>query len=465
MDFTVYEQLDCRAESAHSIRFAKKQGYEMRVIKPLDQFNLKITLKFSNYNPSYFAFKNDFVTDIRFKNHYNCDVLSELQKMLEGTLGQHFQIVRESNRFLITSLQAGSVPSQTSPELYLASDTLEFEFQETEKGSDCFIFIKKQHRNLLHIPKTTMGPNYKLLRIGDRVLIIDSLGKSDVTLSREVIRVQQNAECTCDIITLDRDIDRLEEDEVRLSGVGLGRPAASSTFYCANFDKVSIFVRRANFREILKDRKPTTIQPDSKSLFIPIQKSILPQNVAENIVDSMLSRSQNPWLADQKVHYYGTSFPWKIFKKDLQCIYELFEETLEDNLLILTSNRNRPDYLVHIDGFPEDVFKASLCWPVKNCAKEDNFTIWYDVFHKEKLLEAAFERNRTVKAANEISFREIGRFQFDSFSYNPVLFRHDKWHTVYNLGNSEEVRSLLQWRFKSHLTWENVQRLTQKIQI
>ena len=461
VDFTTYEQLDCRAESSHSIRYAQPQEYLLSFQKLHDRFAMSLTLKFNNYSQGTFSFLGDLRSEIQFTNHYESSLFEEMQKVLENTIGRYYQIIRSGkSQFCLRSVLTGQCPSPTVPQLLIESDDLCFELEEIQKGRDCFIFIKKQHRNIIHIPRTTMGPNYKSLKIGDRILLIDSLSDYDVALSRQVVGVELSASCTCDVITLDRDIDRIEENEKRLPGLGLRRPPASATSYCADFEKVTIFKRKENYRQILMDRSTEETEGKVYQCFDP---SLLSVEAAKEIVTSVLSSSSNPWLADQKVQFYGCAFSWKRFKHLLEPIYSMFSNYLEDECVVLTSNKNRPDYLVHIDGFPESVFKASLTWPVDQCSEGENLTIWYDVTYKGNPICSAHERNRTIKNKSGISMVEIGRYLFDSELFNPIIFRHDRWHTVYNMSTSEDVRALLQWRFKPEFPWEKIIELTQEI--
>lgn len=464
IDFTIFEKLDCSAESAHKKIFAQRQCYEITNLETTDSFSFDILLNHENSeanDPKYAEVVVQKRCSVGIKKIYGSDLKEKFFCALESAIGQYYivdWISKESIR--LTAKEKGSVPSLQTPALkFEGLNGISFQFQTVVSGKDTSVHVPKSKRNIVHLPRSTFGINYKVPEVGDRLIFVDSVDPArDRTFTREIIDVKQNAPCTCDVLILDTDIDRLESNEIRIDGIGLQKPHHQLNNYTASFDKVSVFRRRRNFREILDSRANPT-----GACALPIGNYANMKEVGQRITKQFFAKSRDIHF-NGKQEYFGGLFHWTEFKDDLLPIYSEFGQFLVDHLFILTSGLQRPEYLVHIDYDEEQKnlpVTGSFTWPVLNC-DPSTLTVWYECrLQNEKIYN--YGRQQSVITNSKIEMNEIDRYKFDTGKFNAVIFRHDQWHTLYNDSDSADPRVLLQWRFKPELSWIQIQEITQKI--
>jgi len=464
IDLTLFDPVDCAVESYYHRTFAKYQKYKISNIETTDHFIININLihedrESNNVNYAEITVKKQ--CELTFNKLYTSDsFLEKLFKGLDVILGSYYIVELDNTEIILTAKQKGSVPNIVIPSIKIETVVgISFKLDVVQHGSDTNIFVQNNEKNQVHLPITTFGPKYCCPKVGDRLIFIDSVdNKRDRTFTRSVIKTEEHAKCTCDVLYLDQDIDRLETTHKRINGLGLIKPNVNSNNYTANFDKTKVYKRKENYKTILANRGVTT-----GNCSVPIGNYANMKKVAPNIVKEFIVRSENPHLSS-KMNYFGANFHWSDFKTELQPIYNEFGKYLCDHLFLLTSNRSRPEYLVHIDydhTFTDLPVVGSFTWPVLNCNK-DTVTVWYECeLDGKKIYE--YGKQDVVITNPNIQMKEIDRYYFDTEEWNAVLLKHNDWHTLYNQQDSEENRMLLQWRFKPTVSWEKIKDLTRKL--
>lgn len=459
IDFTLYDRVDCSAESSYSIRFARKQRYRLTLLdlEP-SEISVQFAVQFDSADPKYSEVVLQTLFELRVKDLYGVDLVEGFRRGIEKALGTFYQIEKDqANGFVLIAKEAGPAPSARVPLISIRGSTgVRIEIIEEEAGRDCHIFLDREKKHIVHFPRTTFGLHYKTPKIGDRLYFIDSVGSRDVSFTREVVAVEIAAKCTCDVLHLDLPLDRLEADEHRIDGLGLRRPPASALEYCADFNRVRVFKRKPNYKQILRSRRPL----NQGSCCVELRDEFgLREGVAE-IQNALYPECRSPHLSDRTGFYYGTAFHWERFRKVLEPVWTHLGPYLESELVVLTSNKNRPDYLVHIDG-GVNPFTASLTWPIDHC-NEETISVWYDIRRGDQRLEYQME-SRILTDGRNVEMTEIDRFVFKNSPFTPALLRHDVWHTVYNNSDQVAVRSLLQWRFKKSISWDRALSLVESL--
>lgn len=458
IDLRLYEKVDAGAESHYHAQFATYHEYEITNIQGSDGFAVEFELVHQvpeQRNPKYAEMVVGTKCRLNYMKLYISDPVQKLADGLDTLLYTYYTVRRDGDTIRLTAKHKGQVPTLSTPEIWITSrDGISFDFGTSCQGHNTDIFIPKHKKNVVHIPRTTMGENYVCPKVGDWIYLIDSTDdwSRDWTFIRQIVEVNENAHCTCDVLTLDQDIDRIPGGHHRIEGLGLKKPVPGTNSYTASFDKVSIWRRRDNFQQILNNdanRTETCVRQIG--------------NYADMKVHADLIRKS---IWDQPMQFFGTHFHWSDYRQHLGHIYEQFGEYLCDNLFVLKSNQKRPDYLVHIDYHheqPETPVVGSLTWPLWNC-NSNSITVWYDVLQDGNPIYE-YGREDVVIQDQGLELREIDRYQFNTEAWNSVILRHDYWHTVYNNTNVDEDRMLLQWRFRPGLSWEEIMEITKEIHV
>lgn len=453
IDFNLYEKIDCKVEQHYHREFASYQKYELMVGTLPDKWNISINLVMEDNeanNPKYSEVVVSKNVEICYNNLYNSDPFNKLYKSLDAVLNPYYLVeISEDETILITAKIKGKVPSIQTPKIEMKADDFNFKLFVKNEGIDSQIYVTKP--NEIHLPRTTFGENYKPPEKGDIVYIIDSVSfERDRTVIREIVDVEKNASCTCDVITLNLPVDRLPTKN-RITGIGLQMPTSFSNNYTASFDKTQIWRRKDNFHKILAEQSNQT-----KTCFVEIQDFGMKDKIPHII--SSLDKSD--------FQYFGAMFHWKKFESLLKPIYDMYGEYLREHLFLLKSNLDRPDYLLHIDYDEIEKDKpvvASLTWPAGNC-NSDSITVWYECLDNgEKIYKKG--KQDVVITDQSLELKEIDRFVFDDDKFNPIIIRQDEWHTVYNNSKSSNDRMLLQWRFNPNISWEKVLEITKEIHL
>lgn len=456
IDFTMYDLIDCKVESHYHRTFASYQKYIVEDIVATDNFTITVDLTPHIYeanDPKYAEVTVSKVSEIKYSNLYGSSPLNGLLQGLDDVLNPYYIVeIDDNGNIIITSKTKGNVPNCETPMICITRmDGIDFKFSEMNRGTNTDIFVPTDKRDVIHIPITSQGESYVTPTVGDRLYIVDQCSYDrDITFTREVISVEPHAYCTCDVIRLDIDIDRIPVNHGRIGGIGITKPILNSNRYTANLDQTYLYKRKDNFHEILDNRGSAT-----GSCWKYIGNYANMRERAPILVNDFIQRTENPHLGNS-MKYYGSMFHWKEYEDILSPIYEELGEFLCDELFLLTSNKNRPDYLVHIDHHDKSTIPVvgSLTWPVLNC-DSDSTTIWYDAVLDNEKIYGYGEPSRTI-LNDDINLTEIDRYQFSTEEWNSILLKHDDWHTIYNNKDSEKNRMLLQWRFKPGIPWHEI---------
>lgn len=446
MDTRLYEKVDCAVEQHYHRKFATYQKYAILVGELGDNFKIKLNLIMEQNeanDPRYAEVVITKTCTIDFKQIYGSDPFDKLIKGLDAVLNPYYIVEEDDGQILLTAKIKGKVPSIQTPALELKSYSDIQLFEETP-GTDTEIFVMKP--NEIHIPKPSKGPEYILPKVGDIIYIIDQVKNNrDRTFIRTITDVVENARCTCDVLTLDLPIDRLDNNG-RINGIGLQSTPAISNNYTASFDKTKLWKRKDNFSELLEQQKNAT----GKCLIeIGNHMNMKP------VVDTIMSE-----LNYDSFKYFGTFFHWTEFKELLKPFHDVYGEYLRDELNVLKSSNERPDYLLHIDYDEEKKdmpVVGSFTWPALNC-DDNTTTVWYECI-KDGFKVYEIGRQDVVITDNNLILNEIDRWVFNTEQFNSIVLKHNDWHTVYNGDNSGKQRMLLQWRFKPELNWEQIKRI------
>ena len=459
IDSTLFEKLDCSAESHYHKTFASRQKYEIFDITIHGDFSIKLSLSHEEgeaNNEKYAEVVVKKMVEISYNNLYGSDPMDKLIKAFDVAVGAYYIIESTNDSIFLTAKEKGRVPNLITPKIEVVSNMgVTFKFVQLLAGNDTSIFVPLNKRNVIHFPITTMGNNYVAPVPGDRLIFVDSTQSNrDKTFTREVVKVEKHANCTCDVVHLDEDIDRLEANHSRIDGIGLKRPSQNINNYTAKFDKVKVFKRRTDFKKILDERA----LPTGKCI-IPIGNLFDMKAASQFIAQDFIAKSENPHLG-KKMNYFGAIIPWQDYANLLEPIYAKFGHILCDHLFLLTSNKSRPEYLVHIDYDEIEKDKpvvASFTWPVLNCTSETT-TVWYEATLNGNRI-TTYGQQDVVISDPKIELTEIDRYCFDSETFNAVILKHDEWHTLYNNSDDVSNRMLLQWRFKPDVKWEQIQEM------
>lgn len=457
IDFTTFHRLDCHAESHYHKTFASYHKYSITNIEFLSN-NWKINFllehecdEANNSKYSEIVIKKEI--EISFKSLYKTEYFEKFYKGLDSVLNPYYLIEIVNDEILLTSKNKGKLPNTLTPKIQIKEcNGISFSLETIHYGTDTDIFIPMNSRNVIHIPYTTKGNNYETPKVGDRLYLIDKVDENrDRTFTREVVSVSKDAKCTCDVLTLDLPIDRIPQSHKRIDGLGLKKPRYNINNYTANFEKVQVWKRRDDFNTYIKNRGQSNGICTQLIGNYANMKEIAPKIVSD-------------YVNKNRLQYFGATIHWQEYQKDLQNIYDEFGDYLCDHLFLLKSNKDRPDYLVHIDyhhEHPEIPVTASLTWPVLNCTN-DTITVWYDAFlNNEKIFE--YGKQDITITNDKIDLKEKDRYSFNTKIWNSVILNHENWHTVYNNSNNVDERILLQWRFKPGLSWNEILNLTKKI--
>lgn len=448
IDFNLYEKVDCRVEQHYYRKFATYQKYKITAKNLKSNFKIKLTLSLEQNeanNPKYAEVVISKICNIEYNNLYNSNPFEKLVKALDAALNPYYIVEESKPDIFLTSKTKGKTPSIQTPSIDIETDE-EISISELIAGRDTEIFVLKP--NEIHLPKTTRGNNYNVPKVGDTLYLIDSIKNDrDRTFIRKVINVVENGYCTCDILTLNLPIDRLNNDG-RVNGIGLQSPVAISNNYTASFEKTQVWKRKNNFHQLLKEQSNPT-----GNCLIKIDNLLNMKPIVEEIVSR---------LDFNKFQYFGTFFHWKEFENLLKPFHDKFGEFLCDTLTVLTSSSERPDYLLHIDY--DETSKdmpvvGSFTWPALNC-NSNSITVWYECLENGKKIYT-YGKQDVVITDQRLVLNEIDRHVFDSELFNAVILKHDDWHTVYNEDTSGNKRILLQWRFKPCFSWDQIKEIYQ----
>lgn len=443
IDFNLYEKLDCKAEQHYHRKFAAYQKYTILAKVPNESFELDLNLIIEENeanDPKYAEVVISKNCSIKFNNLYGSNSFDKLVKALDATLNPYYIVEANEPEIYLTAKIKGKVPSIQTPAIEIITNSMIAIVDETE-GRDTEIFIMKP--NEIHLPRTTFGNSYQPPKVGDVIYLIDSVKNDrDKTFIRTITNVVENGYCTCDIVTLNLPIDRLNNNE-RVNGIGLHSPAAISNNYTASFDKTQVWKRKSNFNQILSNQANPT-----GNCAIPIGNFMNMKPIVQEIIQR---------LNYDEFKYFGTFFHWKEFEELLKPFHDKFGEYLCDELNILKSSNERPDYLLHIDY--DEIEKdmpvvGSFTWPALNCDPR-TITVWYECLEDGKKIYKHGKQDIVI-TDESLVLNEIDRYSFDSNLFNAIILKHDDWHTVYNGDTSGNQRMLLQWRFKPHLTWDEI---------
>ena len=441
MDMRLYEKVDCKVEQHYHRKFAQYQKYQIRVPRLPDKWTIEFELIMEENeanNPEYAEIVIEKTCTISYKNLYGSNPLDKFVKGLDALLNPYYIVEWDglSDYIILTAKVKGKVPSIQTP----AIEIYDMDVKTIQAGKDTEIYVMKP--NEVHLPRTTMGSDYKVPKVGDIIYIVDSVkSERDRTFIRTITDVEEKGKCTCDILTLNLPIDRLNNDG-RVDGIGLQSPAAISNNYTASFDKTQIWRRKDNFKELLAQGNPTG------QCAIPIGNHMNMKPVVKEIMSH---------LDYTRFEYFGAFFHWKEFEDLLKPFHDVYGEYLMDELNVLKSSNERPDYLLHIDYDEEQKDKpvvGSFTWPALNCTP-DTTTVWYECLKNGERIYT-HGRQDVVITDQSLELNEIDRYVFDTDEFNAIVLKHNDWHTVYNESNKDQTRMLLQWRFKPDLTWEEI---------
>lgn len=465
IDFTIFDKVECSAESHYHRTYSCYQKYVIRNINFFEN-RAEITIKLLHLQSA--ERNTEYAESVVYKTAtliisklYDTPLITSFFRALEIALNAYYIVELVDGEIHLTAKIKCKVPNILIPEIEISGHDggISFEFHQTQAGFDTTIHVPNHCRNIVHLPRTTFGDGYSQPKVGDRLIFIDSVNSDrDRTFTREVIGVTPHAACTCDVLTLDFPIDRMDDDLNRLSGLGLQRPVSHSNGYTASFDSVKVYKQKSNYAEILEYRGE--INNECIRPFIDNNYANM-KDLSKSIIQKFLVNSENPHL-HHSMSYFGAHFKWYDFEEELRPIWDQFGEYLCEDLFLLTSNKHRPEYLVHIDydfDDPTQPVVGSLTWPVLNCNK-NTVTVWYSALKSGT--EYYGSGNQTSVITDEsITLIEKDRFYFDTTEFNPAVFKHCDWHTLYNSDNVVDNRMLLQWRFKPNLTWDEILNITQ----
>lgn len=446
MDTRLYERVDCAVEQHYHRKFASYQKYAILVGELGNNFKVKLNLIIEQNeanDPQYAEVVVTKTCTIDFNQIYGSDPFEKLVKGLDAVLNPYYIVEGDGGQIILTAKIKGKVPSIQTPAIELYSDN-NIKLIEDTPGTDTEIFVMRP--NEIHIPKPSKGQQYKVPKIGDVVYIIDQVKSvRDRTFIRTVTSVEENARCTCDVLTLDLPIDRLD-NHGRINGIGLQSTPAISNNYTASFNKTKLWKRKDNFSDLLESQKNMT-----GDCVIPIYNHMK----MHPVVDQIMSK-----LDFNSFQYFGTFFHWTDFKDLLKPFHDVYGEYLRDELNVLKSSNERPDYLLHIDYDEEQKdmpVVGSFTWPALNC-DDNTTTVWYECI-KDGSKVYKVGKQDVVITDNNLILNEIDRWVFNTEEFNSVVFKHNDWHTVYNGDNSGKQRMLLQWRFKPELSWDQIKKI------
>lgn len=459
IDLTMFERMDCRVEAHLSRQFATYQEYTITNVWADDAWEFTLDLVHEQHESANQTYAEVVVSkSVTISYHKLYPGQSSFEKLVKGldaALSSYYIVQQRGENIHLIAKEKGKTPSLRIPKLYLRDiSRISFDLIETQPGQDTSVYVGKEKRHWLHIPKTTQGPGYQPLQIGDRVYVIDDIDGRSWTHSRKVVGVETNAPCSCDIVKLDLPIDRIYANHLREAGVGLRRPAKDVNNYTAAFDSTKLYLRRRDFTEYLDKRAVSTGR-----CHIPIGNAWDTQHIVPKIIEQFLWNCENPHLSshNHKMEFFGGYFHWSDFKDLLQPIYDDIGEYLCDHLFILTSNKNRPEYLLHIDYDHQQKdmpVSGALTWPALNC-NHDTTTVFYDAYYNGKQFYQ-FGHQDIVIDDPAIELREKDRCHLSTAEWNSIILKNSDWHTVYNNANQEDTRMLLQWRFRPDMTWEQI---------
>lgn len=464
IDFTLFDKLDCSAESHFHKTFASYHKYKLVDVSiPGSSFEIKFNLvhEIGEANDSKYAeIVINKSSTISYTNLYGSNPYEKLFKGLDSVLGSYYVVEWDGNTvYTFVAKDKGKIPNLQTPLIDIASSTgIHFRLITDRIGNDTDVYVPNDKQSVIHLPITTFGPKYTTPVIGDRLIFVDSIEQRDRTFTREVVNVEKHAKCTCDVITLDSPIDRLESTHSRINGLGMPKDRFHSNNYTASFDKVKVYKRKDNYQDILRNRGTV-----NNICTIPIDDRYNMSVLGPKIANEYIKRSENPHLG-ATMKYFGGVIHWREFEDELAPIYQEFGQYLRDHLFLLTSNRQRPEYLLHIDydlDDPNVPVVGSLTWPVLNCS-DDTVTVWYDCYRNgEKIYQ--YGKQDVVITDESLKLVEIDRYYFNTAEFNSVILKHDDWHTLYNNANQESNRMLLQWRFKPEYSWDFIKEITKKL--
>jgi len=460
IDLTLFDKIDCAVESYYHRTFASYHRYRISNISLSNHFHVELELIHQDgesNDPTLAEVVISKICKLDYQNHYGSDPFDKFHKAVDAILGSYYLVQIEDHDIVLLAKHKGKIPNLVTPALHIITQSgVSFDLTVDTYGTDTDIFVPNDKRNQLHLPKTTQGPDYQTPTVGDRIIVIDSVeSQRDRTFTRKIIDVKENAACTCDVLYIDQPIDRLETNHRRINGIALHKPTQNINNYTAKFYKTKLYKRKTDYLDILRDRG--TVQ---NVCAVPIDDHFNMQSVAVDICKEFIQKSQNPHLAS--MNYFGGSFNWRMFETQLSPIYEKFGQWLCDDLFLLTSNRYRPEYLVHIDYHHVETdtpVVGSLTWPVMNC-NENTVTVWYDCFLNDQKIYSYGKQDVVITDPN-IKLVEIDRYYFNTDAFNAVILKHDDWHTLYNYDEVEENRMLLQWRFRPNISWQQILELTE----
>lgn len=444
IDFNYFEKIDCRVESHFNKTFATYQKYRIKDILVDSDFEVDVYLEHSDELKDYAEIVVEKKCTIKFKELYGSDPFEKLYKGIDVAVGAYYVVDIEDDDIIMTAKHRGKVPSISIPSLYLVCRNCAMTLEAERWGEDTHVFVPKDKKKNIHLVKTTFGETYKTPEIGDRVIIIDSVENRDRTFTREVVLVEEHAKCTCDIITLDLPIDRIHANTKRIDGIGLKRWVNDSNNYTARLDQTQIWKRKNNFEKLLSHNANQT-----GSCYIQINNFLNMKDICKSILKK---------LDFKEFDYFGQTYHWSKFS-ELKPMHDLFGDVLCDEVFFLTSDKNRPDYLVHIDYHETEKdtpVVASFTWPMLNCDSTST-TIWYDCYNNGKQIFEYGKQDVTI--VDSMDLIEKDRYHLSSDEFNSIILKQDDWHTVYNNSNTLDTRILFQWRFKPGISWDQIKTL------
>lgn len=443
IDMRLYEKVDCSIEQHYHREFASYQKYTLLVGNLGSAFKINVNLIMEENEANDHLYAELVVhksCTIEYNNLYNSDPYDKLVKGLDAILNPYYLVEVFDNEITLTAKVRGKVPSIQTPAIEIQSDE-NVKLINKNSGTDTLIFVTKPKE--IHIPKTTKGLHYQIPKIGDVIYLIDRVKSDrDRTFIRTITNIVENGRCTCDILTLDLPIDRLDNNH-RIDGIGLQTPAAISNNYTASFKNTELWRRKDNFNQLLNDQANM-----SGECYIPIGNHMNMQNVVNQIIHQ---------LDFNQFKYFGGFFHWKQFEDLLKPFYSVYGQYLRDELVVLKSSAERQDYLLHIDYDEENKdmpVTGSFTWPALNCTP-DTITVWYECLQNGERIYSHGKQD-VVITDQSLVLNEIDRWVFDTDKFNAIVFKHDDWHTVYNNDKSGDTRMLLQWRFKPEFSWNDI---------
>ena len=459
--------MDFHVESHHGRKPAIRQKYEIKVVGIEQSFALNIeqhTRRTNDVDTDEVHITN--TSRVSFTSLYGSDPTEKLAEGIEAVVGASYIVEVNGKSISLTAKTKGAPRTLSVPEISLDAESgIDVSLRVVQEGQFASVYVKRNFKNKIHIPRTTQSSSYRVPKVGDQLLLVDSVGDRDHTFTRNVIAVERDAKCTCDILTLNEPIDRIDQTSDRHEGLGIVNVDPHQTNYRPAFEKTKVYLRNPNYWDDLRGGK---VKHDFAK---PIQPNMWDmKEISKKIIDDLVSKTRNPHL-DNQFKFFGTHFHWTEYRELLQPIWEQFGEYLTEDLFVLTSNVNRPDYLIHIDYDHVEKDRpvvGSLTWPVYNC-DENSVTIWHDVdvdgipFYP--YYDDMGKDPRRLIDGPDIGLWESDRYYFNSENFNPIILNHKEWHGVYNNSSQVEDRIILQWRFRPDLTWQEICDITKSIQI